>query len=629
MNAWTPSLGAWLEDGGATFRVWAPAPNRIELVLGARIDRLLPLQRDADGYARVHIPGVGPGKRYGYRIDGGSVLPDPASRWQPDGVHALSEVVAPAFEWTDHEWHGLDPDAVVLYELHIGTFTEEGTFEAAAAQLEALVDLGVTAIQIMPVAAFPGRRNWGYDGVSLFAPCREYGHPDNFRVLVDRAHRLGLGVILDVVYNHFGPDGAYHAQFSHEYFTERHVTPWGAAINLDAPGSREVRRFIIENALHWIHEYHVDGLRLDAVHTLADDSQVHLLAELRDVTAAAHRPGQPPPFLVAEEHRNLVDVVRTRAAGGYGFDAIYADDFHHECHRLLTGDTDGFLRDYEGRAAGVARCLNIGWSYTGQHSAYEGGPRGTDPQGTPLPRFMHCLQNHDQIGNRAFGDRLAHEIAPAAYRAASAVLLFDAATPLLFQGDEWAASTPFLYFTDHEPTLGSLVREGRRGEFAHWRAFRDPGLREHIPDPQAERSFTGSRLRWEEREHPLHAPVLALYQALLAIRRTEPALRWDAHSVQRAVAPEEGVLVVRRERAGAPPVVLLARLAGSGGVSGGEPIPLLSLPAGMRWSLRFTTEDPSMAIEPLPVVLDLAAPEGCYFLRPGAVMLRAEPETAT
>lgn len=622
---WYPDLGAWLGDGGAHFRVWAPSAPGVVLVLdGHEVE----VERDDEGYATAFVEGAGAGSRYGYRLDGGTPLPDPASRRQPEGVHGLSAVVDPSFGWTDGGWHGLDRDNVTIYELHVGTFTAEGTFEAAAGRLDAIADLGVAAIEVMPVADFPGRWNWGYDGVALFAPARAYGRPEDFRALVDRAHALGLGVILDVVYNHFGPDGAYHRAFSDRYFTERHHTPWGAAINLDGEGSRHVRAFFIESALHWMHEYHVDGFRLDAVHALIDESPIHFLAEFRDATERYRREGQPPPFLLAEEHRNLAVVTRPRADGGYGFDAAYADDFHHEVQRLLLQQDDGFLQDYRGSTEDAARALERGWIYSGQHSTYEGGPRGTDPEGQALPRFMHCLENHDQVGNRAFGDRLYVEGWADAFRAATAVLLFSAATPMLFQGQEWASTRPFLFFSDHHAELGRAVREGRRNEFRAWSAFNDPRLRDHIPDPQAEDTYRRSGLDWSEREEPAHSMTLALHRALLHLRRSEPALRWAGGATQRAMAPEQGSLAVRRSTPGAPDLLLLARLTSSGGIA--EPDPdedtILDPPGGMRWERVLTTEEEGFVPRPVPPVL--APDEGsawCYFHRPGAVILRAMP----
>ncbi|MPZ97805.1 MAG: malto-oligosyltrehalose trehalohydrolase [Dehalococcoidia bacterium] len=624
IEGWRPSLGAWPDGDAVRFRVWAPTVQSVMLRFE---DKGAPeahaMERDPEGYHTARIEGLRAGVRYRYLLDGRGPFPDPASRFQPEGVHGPSEVVDPAFDWTDEAWRGLDPQNTVLYELHVGTFTRKGTFAAAADALPAIAGLGVSAIQVMPVADFAGDRNWGYDGVALFAPSRAYGRPEDLRALVDRAHALGLGVVLDVVYNHFGPDGAYHSQFSPGYFTEGHHTPWGAAINLDAPGSEHVRGFFFESALHWLHEYHVDGFRLDAVHTLRDEGDPHFLAEFRDRTSAGRRAGQPAPFLLAEEHRNLAVVTRDREAGGYGFDAQYADDFHHEMQVVLTGDRDGYYQDFRGSTDDLATDLRQGWLFTGQRSEFWQGARGTDPEGMPLPRFMHCVHNHDQVGNRAFGDRLYHETSFHAFKAATAVLLFSAATPLLFMGDEWATSSQFLYFTDHTPDLGRLVTEGRRGEFAGWRAFSDPRLRERIPDPQASETFQRSRLDWAERDREPHASMLRFHQALLRLRREEPVLRWLEGARQHSAAPDEHSIAVRREREG-DTLLVVARLRGAG-VTGEGAERLLAPPEGMRWQPVLTTEDGPFVLDSLPVDLDLEGDLWCRFRRPGAAILRAAP----
>ncbi len=625
MTAWAPSLGAWLAEGGVRFRVWAPETREVLVVIeGGELHRLEP---DGRGYHTGHVPGLGAGGRYRYRLDGEGPFPDPASRHQPEGVHGPSEVIDPAYPWTDEGWGALDPDATVLYEMHIGAFTPEGTFAAAAERLEHLARLGVDAVQVMPVADFPGDHNWGYDGVALFAPSRANGRPEDLRAFVDRAHALGIGVVLDVVYNHFGPDGAYHSRFSPAYFTERHHTPWGAAINLDAPHSAEVRSFFIESALHWMHEYHVDGFRLDAVHTLIDESPTHFLAEYRERLDEQRPAGRPPPLLIAEEHRNLSMVVRPRSEGGYGFDVSYADDFHHEMHVLLAGNLEGgYLADYRGSTTDLVRILRDGWLYTGQFSAYHGISRGEPTTGVPLPRFLHALQNHDQVGNRAFGDRLFHETSAASYRAATALLLFEAATPALFMGDEWGASTPFLYFTDHHEELGRLVREGRRNEFRDWSLFRDPVLRKRIPDPQALATFERSRLSWDEPEREPYASTLRLHQALLALRHTEPALGWGEGARQRAAETDSFGVAVRRERPGAPPLLLVARLRGAGPTGEGALV-LMEPPEGTSWQPVLTTEAPEFVLDPLPVEVDtVGGALWLHFRRPGATIFRAEPE---
>ena len=433
-EAWTPVLGAWPAREGTAFRVWAPASHSVEVVIERPDSQSAHrLTRSPDGTFSIVLPEVTAGDRYRYRLDHDRVLPDPASRWQPEGVHGPSQVVDPqSFQWTDGQWTGVDLADAVFYELHVGTFSPEGTFAGATARLPALAALGVTIVELMPVADFPGARNWGYDGVALFAPARCYGTPDDLRRLVDTAHRLGLGVCLDVVYNHLGPDGAYLSAFSPYYFTERHHTPWGAALNFDGDHSAMVREFFIENGRHWLHDYHVDGLRLDATHAIADDSARHFLAELvARVREAA--PGRRV-LIVGEDHRNLNWMVKPEQDGGWGIDAVWADAFHHHCRRLLAGDSEGYYRDYSGSTEDLATTIRQGWFYTGQFSTHLGEPRGTDPTGIPANRFVICLQNHDQIGNRALGERLHAQIEHDAYRAASVLLLMAPQTPLHFHG---------------------------------------------------------------------------------------------------------------------------------------------------------------------------------------------------
>ena len=498
----------------------------------------------SDGTFTGAVANASPGDVYSYVLDGDGPYPDPASRFQPHGVHGPSAVVDPgAFAWSDQGWRGVPIEDAVFYELHIGTFTAAGTFASAIEQLPYLADLGITVVELMPIADFPGSRNWGYDGVSLFAPSRAYGTPDDLRRLVDTAHRLGLGVVLDVVYNHFGPDGAYGSLFSSFYVSARHRSPWGAAVNLDGEGADQVREFFIENALHWLHEYHVDGLRLDATHGLIDNSPRHFVAEL----AARARASLPDRqlLLIAEDERNLRTIVQPVTEDGWGLDAVWADDFHHQVRRLAAGDRDGYYADYAGTIADLATTLRDGWFYRGQFSAHQGTSRGTDPSGIPAHRMVICLQNHDQIGNRPFGRRLNHQIEPALFRALSALLLFAPETPLLFMGQEWAASTPFLFFTDHYAELGRLVTEGRRNEFSRFDAFADPETRARIPDPQAPATFEDSKLAWDERTRPPHAGVLELYRALLRLRRSEAPLR-RGDRFEAVALDETSLAMVRR-----------------------------------------------------------------------------------
>jgi maltooligosyltrehalose trehalohydrolase len=542
-------MGACFDADAVTFRVWAPTYRHVELVVrpgDPSMQRLL-LTPVEEGIFTLTLQGVLPGDLYEYRLDGNGPFPDPASRFQPRGVHGPSAVVDPhAFAWSDTGWRGVPLERAVIYELHVGTFTDAGTFAGVTARLPYLADLGVTVVELMPVADFPGDRNWGYDGASLFAPARAYGTPDDLRRLVDTAHRLGLAVILDVVYNHFGPDGAYASVFSPFYFSTRHRSPWGAAVNLDGEGARQVREFFIENALHWLHEYHFDGLRLDATHGLIDDSPRPFPAEL----AARARASLPTRqlLLIAEDERNLAAIVRAPAEGGWGLDAVWADDFHHQVRRMTAGDRDGYFEDYRGTTEDLAATIRQGWFYTGQFSAHHARTRGTDPSGVPLDRMIVCIQNHDQIGNRPFGRRLHHQIEPALFRALSALLLFVPETPLLFMGQEWAVSTRFLFFTDHHAELGELVTKGRREEFSRFDAFADPVMRARIPDPQAPSTFADSRLRWDEIENGPHAGILELYRSMLRLRRTEPALQGTGDL--EVTAFDSGSLGVWRYRAG-------------------------------------------------------------------------------
>jgi maltooligosyltrehalose trehalohydrolase len=589
---WRLPIGANVVAGGTRFRIWAADAHQVEVVLydPARPTTIQMLVAEGDGYFAADVPGVGPGAWYMYRVDGGEPRPDPAARSQPESVHGPSCVVDPAaFVWTDTGWYGLPREDLVIYELHVGTATPEGTFDALIGRLDDLRALGVTAIELMPVADFPGERSWGYDGVCLFAPARTYGGPEGLRRLVDAAHARGLAVLLDMVYNHLGPDGNYLRQFSRAYFTDRHVTPWGEALNFDGPDSQPVRAFFIANACYWAHEYHIDGLRLDATHAILDESPTHILAEL----AASVRATLPPDRhfqLIAENERNDPTLARPPAAGGYGLDGIWADDFHHQMRVALAGDRDGYYADYRGTASDLAATLRQGWFYTGQDSPYLGQPRGAPADDLPFPAFIHCIQNHDQIGNRALGDRLHHQIGLDAYRAATALLLLSPATPLLFMGQEWAASSPFQFFTDHHEELGRLVTEGRRAEFATFAAFAGAA----VPDPQALETFVRSKLRWTERAEPPHAGVLRLYRDLLDLRRQHPALRERSRDSVAVVALGERTLALRQSTAVAPGAALLALVHLGGALAHvdlGAQVETAA-PGGYHWAPMLDSEAP-------------------------------------
>lgn len=618
---WRLPFGANLTGRGTEFRVWAPGHERVDVVVyGPAAEAVHPLEHEGGGWFACVVEGVGAGARYRYRLDGGDALPDPASRALPEGVHEPGEVVDPsAARWTDAGWPGVPVEELVIYELHVGTFTREGTFDAAIARLDELAELGVTAIEPMPVASFPGTRNWGYDGVGLFAPHAGYGGPEGLRRLVDAAHARGLGVILDVVYNHLGPEGNYlHAFTGGRYFTGRHRTPWGDAVNVDGPESAAVREFIIQNALHWAHEYHVDGLRLDATHAILDDSPVHLLAEMETRLRESLPPGRCF-VLLAEDERNERRVVLPQTEGGWGLQGVWADDFHHQVRRLVAGDHEAYFADYAGTAQELAETLRKGWFYEGQPSRNHGRPRGTPAEGILPTAFVHCIQNHDQVGNRALGDRLHHAVDLAPVRAAAALLLLSPYTPLLWMGQEWAASAPFQYFTDHPEELGRRVTEGRRQEFGRFSAYADPAARERIPDPQARETFERSKLDWDERGRMPHAGMLALYRALLHLRRTHPALRRRDRHAFAVAAPGEGAIALRREGDGGCALLLLASFAGDLSLSLDDD-PATRAPEG-GWEAHLATEEGRFGGDAGGELVTLA-PGGRLEMRgPGAVVL--------
>jgi maltooligosyltrehalose trehalohydrolase len=551
-------MGATPVPEGVHFKVWAPAASRVEVEL-TESGQYVPMTSRGDGVWSALAGEARSGTCYRYRLNGEISRPDPYSRSQPEGVHGPSAVVDPdAFEWHDDGWKGLSVEGLIVYQCHVGTATSQGTFDSLIGDLPRLKTLGVRAVEPLPVAEFPGRRNWGYDGVDLFAPAHMYGGPDALKRFVDAAHQHGLGIILDVVYNHFGPDGNYLRDFSADYFTDRHQTPWGEAINYDGPSSQWVRKLVLDNARYWFHEYHVDGLRLDATHAIYDDSKPHLLAELTQVIRASV-PAHRRVVLIAETHENDVRYLQPVQDGGFGFDAVWADDFHHSLRRYLAGDHEGYYADYEGTLDEVARCIERGWLYEGQatpRSHFE-TPRGTPARDRRAVQFVYALQNHDQIGNRPFGDRLHHQIDLDRYRAASTLLLFLPYTPMLFMGQEYAASSPFQYFTDHDPELGKLVTEGRRTEFKAFSAFADPASRERIPDPQTESTFVNSTVSVEEAATPPGSSLQALYQRLLDMRRTDWVLVDQARERTHAQALTEHVLAVRRWRADQERIVLV------------------------------------------------------------------------
>ncbi len=506
-------LGAeYLGDGETRFTLWAPAAGEVDLVLDGESR---PMRRGDNGVFTI-ATAADPGARYRYRIDGDQEVPDPASRYQPEDVHGPSEVVDPgAFDWRDEDWKGRPWEETVLYELHVGTFSPEGTFEGVKDRLDELADLGVTAIELMPISDFPGVRNWGYDGVLPYAPDSSYGTPGDLKDLVQAAHEKGLSVFLDVVYNHFGPEGNYLSVYAPDFFTERHETPWGAGINVDGEGGEFVRDFFIHNALYWLEEYGFDGLRLDAVHAIIDDSEKHLLVELAE--RVHDGPGRDRHVhLVLENEENTASLLR----GGRLYTAQWNDDIHHSLHTALTCEDAAYYSDFAGAPVRhLGQCLAEGFAYQGQPSRHRGNQRGEPSADLPPLAFVSLLQNHDQVGNRAFGDRITALAPPEAVRAAAAIYLLAPQVPMLFMGEEWGAKTPFTFFCDFEPDLAKLVTEGRREEFAKFPEFSDPATRDRIPDPSDEETFSMSRLDRDERDEPEHSEWLDFYRRLLALRR--------------------------------------------------------------------------------------------------------------
>jgi maltooligosyltrehalose trehalohydrolase len=513
-------FGAELREGTARFRLWAPACEHVRVELGDEVARRqIAMAPEPGGWHSLTVKGLGAGTLYAFHVDDRGPVPDPASRCNPWDVNGPSALVDPAaYEWDDAEWPGRPWHEAVVYEMHVGTFTPEGTFRAAAGKLDYLVSVGVTAIEVMPVADFAGRRNWGYDGVLPFAPDSVYGKPEDFKRFVDEAHARGIMVLLDVVYNHFGPEGNHLARYAPQFFNPAHQTPWGAAINFDAESCRPVRDFFVHNATYWIDEFHLDGLRLDAVHAIMDDSPKHIVTEIAE--AIARGPGRPRHVhLVLENDRNEAHFL-DRSARPHGT-AQWNDDFHHAAHVLVAGEADGYYADYAGKGAWyLGRTLAEGFAYQGDPSAYrKGEKRGEPSRGLPPEAFVDFLQNHDQIGNRAMGERLPVLASAAALRLATATLLLAPPVPMLFQGEEFAARTPFLYFCDFQGELAKAVREGRRKEFASFERFRDPAARERIPDPNAEETFLASRIQWDDATRAVHADALEHHRLLLAIRQ--------------------------------------------------------------------------------------------------------------
>src|SRR5262245_14641191 len=572
-------LGATPIEGGATFRVWAPRCRSLEIVIDGR--RPAPLTQRPDGRWEVRLPEVPTGTRYQYLLDGERNRPDPVSRWQPEGVHGRSVVVDPDdFPWTDHGFTGHTQEELVLYELHVGTFTTAGSFEAIVPQLPALVELGVTAVELMPIAEFPGARNWGYDGVHLFAPQSTYGGPSGLRRLVNACHAHGLSVVLDVVYNHLGPEGNYLAELG-PYFTDRYRTPWGSAVNFDGPDSAGVRRHFVENARYWVREFHLDGFRLDAIHSIFDTSPVHILSEIVEAAREEGARLGRPVHVMAESHDNDRRIVLPRAQGGLGLDAVWSDDFHHALHVQLTGETGGYYEDFK-TAGLLGRALAEGFAFQGEESRYFGRPRGTPSADLPASRFVVSIQNHDQVGNRAQGERLGTIIPLAAAKLAAGLMLAAPALPLLFMGEEYGETSPFQFFTSFlDRDLVEAVRQGRAREFAR---FAWQGT---IPDPADPATFLRSRLNRSLAGAPRHRELRDYYRRWLELRRVHPALGATGKEHARAELDRDGALLtLSRGAADGPRVRISANLSA-------EPIRWAAPGAG--WRLLLDSNDARFA----------------------------------
>ena len=580
-------------SGGVHFRVWAPLPGRVELVVedGPGAPTSLQLEPEGEGYYAGFSPEAGPGTRYRFRLDGQEGLcPDPASRFQPDGPHGPSQVVDPStFDWTDQEWRGVDPTRAILYELHVGTFTAEGSWAAAGDQLPMLADLGITVIELMPVAEFAGRFGWGYDGVNLFAPTRLYGSPDDFRAFVDRAHAAGIGVILDVVYNHLGPDGNYLPHFSDSYFTDCYQTEWGEPLNFHGPGSESVREYFIENAAYWIREFHLDGLRLDATQNIYD---THLGGEhiVARVAGAAREAGEGRTiFVVAENESQNSMLLRSPESGGQGLDALWNDDFHHAASVALTGRKEAYYSDYLGTPQEFVSAAKWGFLFQGQRYDWQKKRRGSPSLDIPNHAFIDFIQNHDQVANSGRGARMHRLASPGRLRALTTLTILGPGTPMLFMGQEFAASTPFLYFADHASDLARAVNRGRRDFLRQFPSLAVPELQAGLADPADPATFARCKLDFAERER--NAEVYTMHRDLLHLRRTDPVLGTRRKSEVDGAVLSDAAFLIRFFGEAGDDRLLIVNLGRDLRFSP-APEPLLAPPTGKRWTVLWSSERP-------------------------------------
>jgi maltooligosyltrehalose trehalohydrolase len=605
---------------GTHFRVWAPKRRRVEAVLEVERGALaFELQAETGGYFSGLVPQARDGTRYRFRLDGEPALyPDPASRFQPEGPHGPSQVVDPTrFAWTDHGWGGVGRDGRVLYEMHVGTFTKEGTWQAAARELSELAAAGITVLEVMPVAEFPGRFGWGYDGVDLFAPTRLYGSPDDFRRFVDRAHACGLGVILDVVYNHLGPDGAYLGQFSDAYFSQKYENEWGAAINFDGDASGPVREYFIANARYWVEEFHLDGLRLDATQQIFDASPLNVLSEVVCAVRAAAR-GRTT-LIVAENEPQEAKLVRPPEQGGYGIDALWNDDFHHSALVAMTGRNEAYYSDYLGTPQEFISAMKWGYLYQGQRYRWQKKRRGTPALDLEPAQFISFTQNHDQVANSGNGLRAHRLTSPGRYKAMTALLLLGPATPMLFQGQEFASSSPFYYFADHKPGLAERVRSGRQVFLAQFPSLKAQGRPVCVPDPHDPFAFERCKLDFAERQ--TNRFYYDLHRDLLKLRREDPAFCSPRPRGLDGAVLGPGALVLRFFTGDGRDRLLLVNLGRDLRLDP-APEPLLAPPAGQRWSVLWSSEDPRYGGSGTP---QPETDEGWAVLGEAALVLAPQP----
>jgi maltooligosyltrehalose trehalohydrolase len=580
-----------LENGEIHFRVWAPRAREVKVVIdgSAKQRAVIQLNAEPDGYFSIGTAGAKAGDLYWYCLDGSdSEVPDPASRFQPEGPKGPSMIIDQRkFVWHDDNWKGVKIERQIIYEIHIGTFTAEGTWLAARQQLGALQDVGVTVLEIMPVHEFCGCYGWGYDGVDFFAPTRLYGSPDDFRAFVDDAHRVGLGVILDVVYNHAGPVGNFLKEFSSDYFTDRYTTEWGDAFNFDGPNAGPVREFFVANAEYWIDEFHLDGLRLDATQNIYDGSKFHILAEItRGVRRAA---GDRAAIVTAENEPQDSRLVRSVESGGYGMDAIWNDDFHHSAMVALTGHNEAYYSDHRGTPQEFISALKRGFLYQGQYYSWQQQRRGTWTGGLKPASFINFLQNHDQVANSGSGQRVHALANPGTYRAMTALLLLAPQTPLLFQGQEFAASSPFVFFADHDAELASKVKKGRFELLKQFPSLANPDMQARLPDTNDPSNFESCRLDLSERER--HDAAYALHRDLLTLRRDDPIINAQRPEAVDGAVLADDVFVVRFFAAEGNDRLLLVNLGIDCSLTP-APEPLLASPAGSSWRLLWSSEDP-------------------------------------